>query len=53
MMPSRIVLVLLFVALLILAWTNRFIQDDAFISFRHAEGELPLEQLREDNVSDF
>jgi arabinofuranosyltransferase len=34
---SRWVLILLLVGSLILAWHNRFIQDDAFISFRYAQ----------------
>lgn len=29
-------LVVVFVALMLLAWANRFVQDDAFISFRYA-----------------
>ncbi len=33
---SRAFFWLIFVFLLFLAWTNRFIQDDAFISFRYA-----------------
>jgi hypothetical protein len=32
-----LIAVLLFIALGILAWHNRFIQDDAFISFRYAD----------------
>jgi arabinofuranosyltransferase len=32
-----LILVLLFIALGILAWSNRFIQDDAFISLRYAD----------------
>lgn len=36
MSGTRIGLVLLLAALLILAWKNRFIQDYAFISFRYA-----------------
>lgn len=33
----KLILFLLFVGLGILAWCNRFIQDDAFISFRYAD----------------
>jgi len=33
----NLILVLLFIALGVLAWHNRFIQDDAFISFRYAD----------------
>jgi len=33
----KIILVLSFLALALLAWSNRFIQDDAFISFRYAD----------------
>lgn len=32
----RIILVMSFTGLLILAWANRFVQDDAYISFRYA-----------------
>ncbi|MEN8722898.1 MAG: hypothetical protein ABF335_08415 [Alphaproteobacteria bacterium] len=34
---SRAFFWVIFVILLFLAWTNRFIQDDAFISFRYAQ----------------
>src|SRR5947207_9391980 len=33
----KLVLILAFVGLGLLAWSNRFIQDDAFISFRYAD----------------
>ena len=33
----KIILFLLFLGLVLLAWSNRFIQDDAFISFRYAD----------------
>lgn len=33
----RAILLLVFVALVLLAWSNRFVQDDAFISFRYAD----------------
>src|SRR6266850_6494270 len=33
----KIVLFVVFVGLVLLAWSNRFIQDDAFISFRYAD----------------
>ena len=32
----RLILVILIVMLTALAWMNRFIQDDAFISYRYA-----------------
>jgi arabinofuranosyltransferase len=33
----KVILLLVFVALAVLAWSNRFIQDDAFISLRYAD----------------
>jgi len=33
----RVIVALALVALILLAWSNRFIQDDAFISFRYAD----------------
>lgn len=33
---TRLIIFLAFAALIIFAWANRFIQDDAFISFRYA-----------------
>src|SRR5262249_36984344 len=33
----KAILILLFLSLVLLAWFNRFIQDDAFISFRYAD----------------
>lgn len=33
----KLILVFLFLALIVIAWSNRFIQDDAFISFRYAD----------------
>jgi len=33
----KLILFLMFMALAVLAWSNRFIQDDAFISFRYAD----------------
>jgi arabinofuranosyltransferase len=33
----KLILLLVFLALGVLAWSNRFIQDDAFISFRYAD----------------
>jgi arabinofuranosyltransferase len=33
----KLILILVFLALVLLAWSNRFIQDDAFISLRYAD----------------
>jgi arabinofuranosyltransferase len=33
----KTLLILLFLGLILFAWTNRFIQDDAFISFKYAQ----------------
>lgn len=33
----KVILLLVFLALAVLAWSNRFIQDDAFISLRYAD----------------
>jgi arabinofuranosyltransferase len=43
--PTRAVVVAAVAGLVLLAWVNRFIQDDAFISFRYAENLVRGEGL--------